>query len=625
MQAEHRLKRITRLTALVIALAIGIAIPFSYFVTAYSYETRLLQDQADSNARLMSKLIDEYPETWQFQVHRMESLLYEGSWQKTPTNFKIVNSENKTLVHIGAQPPQPHHEVQAFLTDGIKQAGYIELQASLRPLLVKTALSLVISMLISISVYLALHILPFSILDRVILSLESSRQQLAKEVLEKQQALTECAQVTKALHYQASHDALTGFGNRSYFQECLARRIFVARKNQTILSVLLIDLNRFKEVNDALGHKIGDQVLVAAGQRISYVLSKKSILARLGSDEYAVLVSNTSADETLAQASAITHSLRSHIDINSYHLSISAAIGIAFYPQHGESQEKLLRHADIAMCHAKQNADDYCQYNKSYHANSPNRLSLTADLRHAIDNGWLTLHYQPKVCLSDGEIIGVEALARWSHPHHGYVSPDVFIPLAEQAGMINNLTEWLIRTALKQLAIWQDFNKHLSMAINISARNLQNENLPELIKKQLATYSIPPDKLTLEITESSIMIDPEKSRELINTLSQWGIHISIDDFGTGYSSLAYLKRLTVDELKIDRSFVRNMLYDQDDQIIVHSTIELAHNLHLNVVAEGVEDFSTYNILQEYGVDYVQGYYFCRPIPAKKFSDWLRLY
>ena len=284
-----------------------------------------------------------------------------------------------------------------------------------------------------------------------------------------------------------------------------------------------------------------------------------------------------------------------------------------------------MRHADIAMYHAKQNAKDFCQYSKDYHDNSPNRLSLTADLRQAIDNGLLTLYYQPKVCLRDGEIIGVEALSRWSHPHHGYVSPDLFIPLAEQAGMINHLTEWLIKTSLQQLAIWQNFNKHLSMAINISARNLQNDNLPELIKTQLAVHNIPPDKLTLEITESSIMIDPNKSREHINTLSKWGIHISIDDFGTGYSSLAYLKKLTVDELKIDRSFVRNMLYDQDDQIIVHSTIELAHNLHLNVVAEGVEDFSTYNILQEYGVDYVQGYYCCKPIPADEFSTWLQQY
>lgn len=432
--------------------------------------------------------------------------------------------------------------------------------------------------------------------------------------------------VQDKLLFAADNDSLTGLPNRRKLHDVAATAIATAASRPDCKPTLfLLDLDRFKEVNDTLGHHIGDQLLMQVGLRLKALLSEQgALLSRLGGDEFAVFADHfRDHEEAKALARQITRALSQPFAVGEVALSLGSSLGIAFFPQHGNDSHALLRCADVAMYHAKTRGGGYAVYDASLDAHSPRRLRMMTELGNAIDEGQLVLHYQPKIDLESGQCIGCEALSRWEHPQLGAIAPTEFIPLAEMSDLIHPLSLRVTEAALDQLAEWDSRGLYLSVAINISARNLLDLNFAENLSQLIETKGIGGDRLEIEITESALISDPERAMTIISQISALGVKFSIDDFGTGYSSLSYLKRLPIDALKIDRSFVQDMLANEQDAIIVRSTVSLAHNLGLKVVAEGVENQKTLEQLGQLGCDMAQGYQICKALPAQQFESWVR--
>ncbi len=447
--------------------------------------------------------------------------------------------------------------------------------------------------------------------------------QLAQTVASHVAFAIERAQQTAKLEHQALYDSLTDIPNRTLLHDRLRQAISTAQRTRTSLALLLIDLDRFKEINDTLGHARGDLVLKQIGPRIQAVLRQSDSVARLGGDEFAVLLPTVSSpSHAVLTAGKILQALQTPFPVEGLELEIGASIGIVLCPEHGAEAELLMQHADIAMYVAKHQGSGYAVYAPELDRHSPQKLTLMGELRHAIEHDELVLHYQPKLSLKTQSIIGVEALVRWNHPQRGMLYPDQFILLAEQTGLMKPLSLWVINHALSQHSAWKRGGLDISMAINLSARNLHDPELPSLVGELLQRHKTPPASLDLEITESAIMADPVRALEVLTRLSAMGVKLSIDDFGTGYSSLAYLKKLPVDTVKIDKSFVMDMTQDEGNALIVRSTIDLAHNLGVEVIAEGVEMHEAWVELSILGCDAAQGYYINRPIPAAEFITWL---
>jgi len=436
--------------------------------------------------------------------------------------------------------------------------------------------------------------------------------------------ITERVRAEEALRHQALHDALTDLPNRTLLHDRLGHALRASRRDGRPLALLLLDLDRFKEVNDTFGHHRGDDLLRQVAARLRGALRASDTIARLGGDEFAALLPGADESGARAAATALRAALDVPLVLAGQALQLGASIGVALAPAHGEDAPTLLRHADTAMYAAKRAGDtDVAVYDPAHDPHSPDRLALLAELREAITQGALALHYQPKVALATGQVHGVEALVRWPHPVHGLLPPDQFIPLAEQHGLIGPLTLWVLEEALRQGKLWARAGWDLNVAVNLSAWSLHDASLPDTIAALLRRFDAPPGRLRLELTEGSVMADAERALEVLTRLTALGVGLSVDDFGTGYSSLAYLKRLPVDEVKIDRSFVRDLATDEADAAIVHSTVGLGRSLGLQVVAEGVEDRATWDLLARMGCDVAQGYYLSRPLPAAAVADWLR--
>jgi diguanylate cyclase (GGDEF)-like protein len=428
--------------------------------------------------------------------------------------------------------------------------------------------------------------------------------------------------------HQSLHDELTGLPNRACFYDRTDQALRHAARDHTSTAVLLFDLDRFKQINDTLGHKLGDRVLAEVGPRIRRAIRDADTLARLGGDEFGVLVPGVEDLRAAVQvAERVNASLEEPFDIDGVALSVGASCGVAIAPADGDSADLLLQRSDVAMYVAKDSHANLVVYNDALNVNTPARLALLGELRTAIAHEQLVLNYQPKAHLASGRIQGVGALIRWRHPTLGLVRPDQFIPLAENTGLIKPLTTWVLNAALSQLRQWQDQIDNpptgLSMAVNVSTRNLLDDAFPAEVIAALYRWKLPARLLELEITESAIMADPTRANRLLNELAGAGVKLSIDDFGTGYSSLAYLKNLPVSQLKIDQSFVQHMHHDLNDAIIVQSVIDLGHNLGLHTVAEGIEDHDTWQQLASLCCDSAQGYYLAKPMPAEHFHTWLR--
>ena len=423
--------------------------------------------------------------------------------------------------------------------------------------------------------------------------------------------------------HQALHDGLTGLPNRTLLRDRTGQAIRQADRELVPAALALLDLDRFKEVNDTLGHHDGDQLLLQVGERLQAALRKVDTVARLGGDEFAVLLPRI---ETAEGAVAVARKLQAAFEepfvLEGLSLEVEASIGLALYPEHGNDAEQLLQHADIAMYVAKETHAGFVLFDPSLDQHSPRRLALLGELRRAIDQQQLLLHYQPKIDAHTSQVLGVEALVRWQHPDHGLIPPGEFIPLAERTGLIGPLTHYVLDAALRQCRDWRQDGHELSVAVNISARRLLDLDFPDEVAGLLATWDVPARLLVIEITESTIMADPALAIQILGRLNAMGVQLAIDDFGTGYSSMAYLKELPVHELKVDQSFVAHMTSNSRDAVIVHSTVDLGRNLGLRVVAEGVEDSLTLQHLDLLGCHAVQGYHISRPIPPDDLISWL---
>ena len=418
-------------------------------------------------------------------------------------------------------------------------------------------------------------------------------------------------------------DELTGLPNRRLLTKRLDQTLLLARRRGTTCAVLLVDLDRFKEVNDTLGHHHGDQLLRAVAGRLDDAFRGDDIVARFGGDEFAILLPDVH-DEAAATALAgrCLSVLHEPFLVEGICLSVEASVGLALAPQHGLDGNELLRAADIAMYQAKERHCGVVVYDPARDHHTPSRLALLGDLRRGMQSGELVMHYQPKVDLSTNEVCGVEALVRWQHPTRGLVGPDDFIPSAEGTSLIRPLTMLTLDLAITQARLWLDHGQPLQVAVNLSPRCLLEPDFPTSVQALLRQHGLAAHLLRLEITESMIMADPARALAVLVTLQQLGVALSIDDFGTGYSSLSYLQRLPVDELKIDRSFITDMVVNTSDGVLVRSAIELGHSLGLSVVAEGVEDQVTADALAALGCDVAQGYHLSRPITAAALSGWL---
>ncbi|HEX6676128.1 MAG TPA: EAL domain-containing protein [Actinomycetes bacterium] len=422
---------------------------------------------------------------------------------------------------------------------------------------------------------------------------------------------------------QALHDPLTGLPNRELFADRVGQAIRSSDRELRPAALLLLDLDRFKDVNDTLGHHHGDQLLWEVGRRLSGALRGSDTVARLGGDEFAVLLPGTTTEGASEVAAKLRARLHQPLTVGGVVLDLDASVGIAAYPDHGGDAAQLLQHADVAMYLAKQAHAGALVYDPTVDQHSPKRLALLGGLRRALERDQLLLHYQPMADLESGQVRGVEALVRWQHPDHGLLSPAEFIPLAERTGLIHPLTRWVLDAALRQATRWHRSGLHLSVAVNVSTRCLLDQTFPDQVAERLAAWQVPPARLVLEVTESAVMADPVRALEVLARLDALGVGLAVDDFGTGYSSMAYLKELPVDELKIDRSFVSQMAASPSDAVIVRSTIDLGHNLGLRVVAEGVETQEAWEELAALGCDTAQGYLLSRPVPASDLEHWLR--
>jgi len=428
----------------------------------------------------------------------------------------------------------------------------------------------------------------------------------------------------EALRHQALHDSLTGLPNRLLLQDRLEQAVSTGKRYNRTFALLILDLDRFKNVNDTLGHSVGDHLLIEVSRRLARPLRESDTIVRLGGDEFAVLLPNSEqVEDAWRAAERLQHALSEPFRFESLSFEIGASIGIALFPRDGDEAGKLLQNADIAMYNAKKNQTGIGEYDAEQDHHSVRHLAIVGDLRRAIDEGELSLFYQPKVDLKQGTTIGAEALARWTHPEHGFVPPDEFIEVAEETGLIGPLTDWVVETALKQITQWNKQGVVLCLSINLSAKSLHDESLPDMLSNAVKAHQVPHWQLVLEITESAIMVDADRAMAVLERLNDLGFSLSIDDFGTGYSSLGYLSRMPVQELKIDRTFVMDMLDDRNNAVIVRSTIDLAHNLGLKVVAEGIETEAQAAELKALGCDVGQGYLIGKPINAEAFGDWLR--
>ena len=445
-----------------------------------------------------------------------------------------------------------------------------------------------------------------------------------KHAEEQVQALNAEVERTRAeadLRHQALHDGLTGLPNRVFLHSSLDRAIRGARDDAQC-ALLLLDLDRFKEVNDTLGHQVGDSLLRQIGQRLQGAVLPTDLVARLGGDEFAVLLPETDAARAAHVAGSLVRALQTPFVLAGQQIAVDASIGIAMAPEHGQDAVTMLRCADVAMYQAKRLGTGVALYCRAEDEHRPNRLALLGELRTAIEHDQLRLHYQPKLDLRDGTLVGVEALVRWQHPQRGFLPPGEFIMLAEQTGLIYPLSRWVLEAALKQHQAWQATGLDVPVAVNLSRRALHDPELPSMVAELLDRWDVAPGGLVLEITESGLMADPVRAGENVSQLRAQGVRMSIDDFGTGYSSLASLQDLSVDELKIDQSFVQTMATDPSARVIVRVIIDLADALKLRVVAEGVEDRATWDVLVGLGCEVAQGYFLSRPLAADALGEWV---
>ncbi len=427
------------------------------------------------------------------------------------------------------------------------------------------------------------------------------------------------AEQMEDMERRAFHDTLTGLPNRELLHRRVADAIESVKRDGGTVAVMLMDLDRFKEINDTFGHQSGDQLLCEVAGHLTQAVRAQDTVARLGGDEFAILCSPVAGPlGAVALAERAIEQVQASHTVAGVEVDVDASIGIALFPRHGDTVDELLRCADIAM-YASKTSGAPTLFAPELDHHSAARLTLASQLRRAIAQRELAVYFQPKADFDSGQISSVEALVRWEHPEHGLLPPDRFIPLAEQTGLIRPLTTFVLDSALEQCRAWRHEGLNLAVAVNITGRDLLDQRFAEEVKDLLRKWEVMPSRLELEITENTVLTDPVRARTVLMTLNQLGVRLAIDDFGSGNSSLGYLKRLPIDVLKIDKSFVLQMHDNEDDAVIVRSTIDLGHNLGLKVVAEGVSSVSAWDRLRGLGCDVAQGYYLSKPVPGSEIA------
>jgi diguanylate cyclase (GGDEF)-like protein/PAS domain S-box-containing protein len=425
----------------------------------------------------------------------------------------------------------------------------------------------------------------------------------------------------KLLH-QALHDALTGLPNRTLFHDRVSQGLKRSERTRTSYAVLLMDLDRFKEINDTLGHDAGDRLLHELGERLQSCTRGEDTVARIGGDEFGFLLTDIDVGLAKKIVARIQHELRNPFLVQGLSLHVEASIGIAVFPEHGNSVEQLLQRADVAMYVAKRGGTGFAFYDADHDDHTPTRLVLVGDLRRALESEELVVHYQPQVNLESGWVASVEALVRWEHPTLGLLHPEMFLPAAERGGLAGLVTRYVLQHVLRHQQRWRADGRALPAAVNVSMLNLLDQDFPSEVLELLAQADVPPELLTLEITEHTAVIDSALVEAALTWLGANGVRVAIDDFGTGYSSLARLRRLPLHAIKVDRSFVQTMTSNPDDLAIVRSTIDLAHNLGLEVIAEGVTTQDVYAELRTLGCDLAQGFFVAGPMSESRLTEWL---
>ncbi len=431
------------------------------------------------------------------------------------------------------------------------------------------------------------------------------------------------ASISREKEQAALHDALTGLANRKWLVERMSAAGELSLRTGGSIALFLLDLDRFKEINDTLGHHTGDRLLQIAAQRLSRAVRPEDTVARLGGDEFAVLLPEVpDADSAMEAAERIRAALTEPYHLDGMTLQVETSIGVALHPLHTDNVPRLLQLADVAMYQAKEDRTGVELYQLERDIHTPDRLDLLGSLRRAIENGELVMHFQPTVAFPSGRAVGVEALVRWEHPERGLLTPDSFLDLVEQSGTMRNLTHIALAKSLSQLAQWWASGLELTVSVNVSVRDLTDTSFATVVADLLTAHDLPARALKLEITEHVLMADPARMTAALESMDRLGVDLSLDDFGTGYSSLVHLRRLPVSEIKVDRSFVQRMTSDPDDAVIVRSIVDLAHSLGLRAVAEGVETVETWRALQALGCDLAQGYLVSRPVPGPALTRWL---
>ncbi len=438
-----------------------------------------------------------------------------------------------------------------------------------------------------------------------------------------QELRSKAEDLEKQANYTATHDVLTDLPNRSLFYDRVEQGILSANHLNRLLSILLVEIANFKEVYDTLGRNSSDQIVRQISSRLQGVVLGIDSVARIDGNVFSILVADPSEEkEVEVLAEHIQKALEPAFVVERLSIAVHSNIGIVHFPVHGEDVDSLVQKAGVALFMASNSNVGYAVYEPSFDQHSPRRLTLMNELRHAIERGELELYYQPKVSIQTDVLYGAEALVRWNHPKHGLISPDEFIPMAERTRLIKSLTLWVLKEAFKHCADWHNQGKELTISVNLSAKDLHDPDLPDLIAGVAVSTGIKPEWIILEITEGSVMTDPELSLDILERLNKMGYQLSIDDFGTGYSSLSYLKKMPLNELKIDRSFVQDILVSENDGVIVNATVNLAHNLGFHVTAEGVETEEIMEKLKTYGCDIAQGYYLSKPFSVSDFNKWM---
>jgi diguanylate cyclase (GGDEF)-like protein len=424
------------------------------------------------------------------------------------------------------------------------------------------------------------------------------------------------------LTHLALHDPLTDLPNRAVFDDRLNQALLLARRNGTQLALLYLDLDGFKQVNDDLGHAYGDQVLRLVGERLTTIVRSSDTVARVGGDEFAIVLLATDTDGAETLARKLLKGLADPFSINDVTVNIGVSVGIAMFPDHGEEPEMLVQHADAAMYRAKGTSSGFAVYGPTVSEDPRDGLTLIGELRRAIREGELTLHYQPRVDVATGNVIGAEALMRWHHRERGYVEPEQFVRAAEKSGLIVDLTAWVLNEAVGQVRAWRRAGLAMSVAVKLAPRNFRDPQLPLQVGAALATHGADPAWLEIEVPETAITDAPNHALDALTRLNALGVKLTVDHFGAGNSPLAALKRLPIHKLKIDKILVSDVVEDQSDSAVVRSMISLGHDLGFVVVAEGTEDELTWQLLRALQCDEAQGYFIARPMPAAQLKDWL---